>query len=144
MKYLCIWLIKFYRKCISPLKGRPCCRFVPTCSAYALEAFQTRGFFIGLILSVWRILRCNPFCAGGYDPVPEKGLRYKGSREIPTSLQGCSGEEGSCCHRDSEQAASDTVADAEIASPQEDGGEPTPDDPLSIERTKINEEQEND
>ena len=69
-----IWLVRFYRKFISPLKP-PCCRFTPTCSAYALEAFQKRGFFVGLILTVWRILRCNPFCKGGYDPVPENGLR---------------------------------------------------------------------
>ncbi len=83
MKYICIWLIRFYRKCLSPLKGKPSCRFHPTCSAYAIEAFQKRGFFVGLILTVSRILRCNPYCAGGYDPVPEQGLRYKGSREIP-------------------------------------------------------------
>ena len=76
MKHLMIALVKFYRKCISPLKP-PCCRFTPTCSAYALEAFTKRGFFVGLILSVWRILRCNPFSKGGYDPVPEKGLRNK-------------------------------------------------------------------
>ncbi len=92
MKHLCILLVKFYRKYLSPLKGGPCCRFVPTCSAYAIEAFQKRGFFIGMILTVCRILRCNPFHPGGYDPVPEKGLRYKGSREIPSS------EEVACDH----------------------------------------------
>ena len=69
-----IWLISLYRKFISPIKP-PCCRFTPTCSAYAIEAFKKRGFFVGFILTVWRILRCNPFCKGGYDPVPEKGLR---------------------------------------------------------------------
>ena len=74
MKYLMIGLVKLYRKFISPLKP-PCCRFTPTCSEYALEAFMKRGFFIGLILTVWRVLRCNPFSKGGYDPVPEKGLR---------------------------------------------------------------------
>ncbi|MBP3396651.1 MAG: membrane protein insertion efficiency factor YidD [Clostridia bacterium] len=87
MKHLCIWLIRFYRRYLSPLKGKPSCRFVPTCSAYAIEAFQKRGFFVGMILTVWRILRCNPYCAGGYDPVPEKGLRYKGSRVIPMPTQ---------------------------------------------------------
>ena len=81
MKYLFIALIKAYRKFISPLK-RPCCRFTPTCSAYALKAFQTRGFFVGLILTVWRILRCNPFCRGGYDPVPEKGFRNPTCRNM--------------------------------------------------------------
>ena len=74
MKYVMIWLIRLYRKFISPLKP-PCCRFTPTCSAYALEAFRKRGFFVGLILTVGRILRCNPLFKGGYDPVPEKGLR---------------------------------------------------------------------
>ena len=56
------------------MKGSPCCRFYPTCSAYALEAFQDRGFFVGMGLSVWRVLRCNPFCRGGYDPVPQKKI----------------------------------------------------------------------
>ena len=74
MKQLMIGLIKLYRKFISPLKP-PCCRFTPTCSAYAIEAFEKRGFFVGLFLSVWRILRCNPFCRAGYDPVPLKGIR---------------------------------------------------------------------
>ena len=74
MKYIATFLIKLYRKFISPLKP-PCCRFTPTCSAYALEAYQKRGFFVGTALTVWRILRCNPFSKGGYDPVPEVGWR---------------------------------------------------------------------
>lgn len=75
MKYICIWLVRFYQKFLSPLKRNPTCRFTPTCSAYAIEAFQKRGFFVGFALTVWRILRCNPFCPGGYDPVPEKRPR---------------------------------------------------------------------
>ena len=75
MKYICYYLIRFYQKVLSPLKRQPCCRFSPTCSSYAAEAFIKRGFFVGLILTVYRILRCNPFCAGGYDPVPLTGLR---------------------------------------------------------------------
>lgn len=71
MKYAAIFLVKLYRKFISPLK-KPCCRFTPTCSQYAVEAFQKRGFFVGLGLTIWRVLRCNPFGKGGYDPVPEK------------------------------------------------------------------------
>ena len=74
MKHIAILIIRLYQKLISPLKP-PCCRFTPTCSAYAITAFQKRGFIIGLILTVWRVLRCNPFCRGGYDPVPERGLR---------------------------------------------------------------------
>ncbi len=69
MKKLCILLVKFYRKYISPLKP-PCCRFEPTCSRYALEAFEEWGFFRGFYLTLMRILRCHPFCRGGFDPVP--------------------------------------------------------------------------
>ena len=72
MKHVCIWLIRLYQKFLSPLKRTPSCRFTPTCSAYAVEAFTKRGFFVGFGLTVWRILRCNPYGAGGYDPVPEK------------------------------------------------------------------------
>jgi len=70
MKYIFIGLIKFYRKFISPLKRRPTCIFIPTCSQYALTAFEKYGFVKGLRLSVKRILRCHPFSKGGYDPVP--------------------------------------------------------------------------
>jgi uncharacterized protein len=49
----------------------PTCRFHPSCSNYAKEAFQTRNFFVASVLSGWRILRCNPFNKGGYDPVPK-------------------------------------------------------------------------
>lgn len=64
-----ILLIRFYQAVISPLLG-PSCRFTPTCSRYALEAFQTHNFFVASWLTIWRILRCNPFTRGGYDPVP--------------------------------------------------------------------------
>ena len=70
MKIICIRLIQFYQKYLSCLKRRPTCRFVPTCSQYALEAFQKYGFWKGGALAVWRVLRCNPFCKGGIDPVP--------------------------------------------------------------------------
>ncbi len=61
--------VKFYRREISPLTG-PCCRFTPTCSAYCMEAVRTHGILRGAALTAWRILRCNPLCHGGYDPVP--------------------------------------------------------------------------
>ena len=70
MKNICIYLIKFYRKYLSPLKGYGTCKFYPTCSQYAIEAYEKYGFFKGTLLTVWRILRCNPFSKGGYDPVP--------------------------------------------------------------------------
>ncbi len=63
-------LIRFYKACLSPYLGRQC-RFTPTCSTYALEAFEKHGPFKGLWLAVRRILRCNPFGGSGYDPVPE-------------------------------------------------------------------------
>ena len=74
MKYVMIWLIRLYQRFISPLKPKSC-RYTPTCSAYAIEAFTKRGFFVGFALTLWRILRCNPFSKGGYDPVPEKRKR---------------------------------------------------------------------
>ena len=76
MKYIFIALIRFYQKVISPRKPS-CCRFSPTCSAYAIEAFKTRGAIIGFGLTVWRILRCNPAAKGGSDPVPPKRSRRK-------------------------------------------------------------------
>ncbi|MCP8616404.1 membrane protein insertion efficiency factor YidD [Salirhabdus salicampi] len=71
MKYVFIFLIKFYQKWISPMK-LPACRFQPTCSQYGLEAFQRFGMFKGLFLTLQRILKCNPFHPGGFDPVPQK------------------------------------------------------------------------
>ena len=59
-----------YRRVISPLKRTPSCRYLPTCSQYAIEAVQTRGVVVGTGLAMWRVLRCNPLFDGGYDPVP--------------------------------------------------------------------------
>ncbi len=75
MKRVCMALIRLYRRYLSPLKPHPTCRFTPTCSAYALEAFEKRGFFAGFALMMWRILRCSPFSPAGYDPVPRAGFR---------------------------------------------------------------------
>ena len=75
MKYIIIFLINLYKKIISPIKP-PCCRFTPTCSQYAIEALSIHGFFKGSYLSLKRIVRCNPFCDGGEDPVPPK-IKYK-------------------------------------------------------------------
>ncbi|MDD6328201.1 MAG: membrane protein insertion efficiency factor YidD [Eubacteriales bacterium] len=70
MKRVCMAMIRFYRKNISPLKKHGCCKYVPTCSEYALQAYEKYGFFKGTALTVWRILRCNPFSKGGFDPLP--------------------------------------------------------------------------
>lgn len=70
MRYFFILLVKFYRKFISPLTP-PKCKYYPTCSAYAVEAFRKYGALRGLLLAGWRILRCNPWSLGGIDPVPD-------------------------------------------------------------------------
>ena len=70
INFVLIGLIKFYKKFISPMKRTPSCRFIPTCSQYALEALQKYGPIKGSYLAVRRILRCNHFHKGGYDPVP--------------------------------------------------------------------------
>ncbi len=72
MKGLVIAPIRLYQRVLSPLKMVPTCRFAPTCSTYAIEAVQERGVVVGFFLAVWRVLRCNPFCRAGYDPVPPK------------------------------------------------------------------------
>ncbi len=66
-----IGLIRLYQRHISAHTGSVC-RFTPTCSAYAIQALRRFGALGGLILTVWRLLRCNPLFRGGYDPVPER------------------------------------------------------------------------
>ena len=69
MKRAILRMIRFYQTSVSPLFP-PRCRFIPTCSQYALEAIQKYGALKGGMLALRRILRCNPLCKGGYDPVP--------------------------------------------------------------------------
>lgn len=64
-----IWCIRLYQKYLSPLKSVHC-PYIPTCSQYAVEAIQKYGALKGGLLAGWRILRCNPFSKGGFDPVP--------------------------------------------------------------------------
>ena len=71
MKRVFLWLIRFYQRYISP-NTPPACRFRPTCSQYAFTAIERYGALKGGWLAFKRILRCNPFCKGGYDPVPEE------------------------------------------------------------------------
>ena len=61
--------IRFYQRCVSPYTP-PSCRFTPTCSEYAKQAFIKHGPVKGLALAIWRLLRCNPWGGSGYDPVP--------------------------------------------------------------------------
>lgn len=69
MKMILIKLIQFYQRYISPMKTVKC-PYIPCCSQYGLEAIQKYGAIKGTLLACWRILRCNPFSKGGYDPVP--------------------------------------------------------------------------
>ncbi|MCK5862472.1 MAG: membrane protein insertion efficiency factor YidD [Candidatus Hydrogenedentes bacterium] len=66
---LLIACIRCYQRWVSPLLGKHC-RFVPSCSQYAIEAIMMHGVFKGVGLAGWRLLRCQPLCKGGYDPVP--------------------------------------------------------------------------
>ena len=69
MKKMMLFAIAFYQKKLSHLKRRGSCRFYPTCSEYAYHAVSKYGAIKGGAMAFWRILRCNPFSKGGYDPV---------------------------------------------------------------------------
>ena len=69
LAWLMVGFVKAWRAVISPLYGNVC-KYYPSCSAYGLEALQVHGAFRGSAYTVWRILRCNPWSHGGYDPVP--------------------------------------------------------------------------
>jgi len=85
-----IAVIRGYRLLLKPWLGNAC-RFEPTCSAYALQALQAHGAAAGTWLSTRRLLRCHPWCAGGFDPVPERfdGTFGRRVRYLPTCR--CSG-----------------------------------------------------
>lgn len=74
-----IWFVKGWRFAISPLYGQVC-KYHPTCSAYALEALQKHGAVYGVWLGLRRIVRCHPWSAGGFDPVPSSDARAIGGR----------------------------------------------------------------
>ena len=82
MKFLLIGVLKAYRALISPLYGQVC-RYHPSCSAYALEAVTEYGTLRGVWLALRRLLRCHPWAAGGYDPVPPRTVSAD-----PTPTQG--------------------------------------------------------
>ena len=79
-----IALLRGYKRYISPHLGHHC-RFVPTCSEYAMQALATHGLLKGLLLTVWRLLRCQPFARFGYDPVPPKGRCVSPDRKLTRS-----------------------------------------------------------
>ena len=63
--------VDFYRRAISPYKGGPTCKYIPSCSQYARTAIERYGAVQGARMAAWRLMRCNPWSKGGYDPVPE-------------------------------------------------------------------------
>ena len=69
--------VKLYRKYLSPLKPTPTCRFTPTCSQYAIDAVREWGIVVGTVLTLFRIVRCNPFAKGGDDPVPRNPFKKR-------------------------------------------------------------------
>lgn len=75
MKWLLIGFIRSWRRFISPMYGQVC-KYYPSCSEYGLQAVQTHGAIKGSMLTVWRIVRCNPWSKGGYDPVPDTTAAY--------------------------------------------------------------------
>lgn len=68
-RFAAVFLIRMYQSLHGAFYSG-CCRFEPSCSHYAVEAIETRGLGLGVLLSAWRIARCHPFCKGGFDPVP--------------------------------------------------------------------------
>lgn len=96
--------IRFYQRFITPYTPATC-RYYPTCSAYAVTALRTRGAFVGTALTVWRLLRCNPWSDGGVDHVPAHGWRRE-----PTEPA------GSCSH-DEPSAAPSEVGGADEPEP---------------------------
>lgn len=69
--------VKAYRKYLSPLKPTPTCRFTPSCSQYAIDAVREWGIVLGTVLTLFRLVRCNPFSKGGDDPVPKNPFKRR-------------------------------------------------------------------
>lgn len=81
-----VWLVllpvMFYRRVLSPMKRAPTCRYLPTCSEYAVDAVKHRGIVVGIVLAIWRVLRCHPFARGGYDPVPHRTCSHHAQEQL--------------------------------------------------------------
>lgn len=85
MRQLIHWCIRFYQIVISPLIG-PRCRYIPTCSQYAIEALQVHGCIKGVILSSKRLCRCHPWGGFGYDPVPAKVIKFTSFKILDSQI----------------------------------------------------------
>ena len=84
LTWLLVGFVRVWRAVISPLYGNVC-KYYPSCSAYGLEALKVHGAFRGSAYTVWRILRCNPWSNGGYDPVPgtQEALAWAEEQRLP-------------------------------------------------------------
>ena len=87
MKKSALWVLKVYKKWVSPSLP-PSCRYVPTCSEYAMEAIERHGIVRGAATAAWRLVRCHPFVKGGYDPVVrhDAGVRCKVDHNIVANV----------------------------------------------------------
>jgi uncharacterized protein len=83
LRWVLVLPVRVYQRLISPLLG-PHCKYYPSCSEYAVQAVQRFGILRGLVLAGWRLLRCNPWSSGGYDPVEEQRL-FKGPTPAASS-----------------------------------------------------------
>jgi putative membrane protein insertion efficiency factor len=89
MKKILIFIIRLYRLCVSPFLGQ-CCRFVPSCSVYAEEAYATYGMIKGTWMVIIRLVKCGPWHPGGYDPVKKGIMDEESSSSFPDESQRCS------------------------------------------------------
>jgi putative membrane protein insertion efficiency factor len=91
MKRILIAALLAYRRLVSPLLP-PACRYVPSCSEYAIESVERKGALRGIVLALWRLLRCHPLARGGYDPVcsqlGESGARFHRPARSLSAAQG--------------------------------------------------------
>ncbi len=90
LKRIVLAPVRFYQRVLSPLKPVPTCRYLPTCSCYAIEAVEKRGVVVGSLKAMWRILRCNPLFRGGYDPVdppPELGSGHAHAAPVASKVK---------------------------------------------------------
>lgn len=83
MRFLALWMLRLYKRWLSP-SFPPSCRYVPTCSEYAMEAIERYGALRGGLMAAWRLLRCHPFAKGGLDPVVKDATHRIVSDELDT------------------------------------------------------------
>ncbi len=116
-------LVRLYQWTLRPLLG-PNCRFEPSCSDYAVQALRTHGAGRGTALAAWRILRCNPFATGGYDPVPDCPVPDCPVRGRPVPSARIAAAPGACRHVPAAGSARPDLARDQIRPGSADPGRP--------------------